>query len=107
MEVKAEVARDMLNVQLEQVAQERSPSQIEALLGTGDGSPLLSPGLDDRTAEEAEALTKGQDTASTPAADVEWPEVKAAEDWQVVDDSAPRRRLQQASVKADDTVKSA
>ncbi|KAF4652968.1 hypothetical protein FOZ61_009286, partial [Perkinsus olseni] len=110
MEVKAEVARDMLNVQLEQVAQERSPSQIEALLGTGDGSPLLSPGLDDWTAEEeAVALTKGQDTASAPAApaEVEWPEVKAAEDWHVVDDSAPRRRLQQASVKADDTVGSA
>ncbi|KAF4693593.1 hypothetical protein FOZ60_010518 [Perkinsus olseni] len=100
MEVKAEVARDMLNVQLEQVAQERSPSQIEALLGTGDGSPLLSPGLDDRTAEEAEVVW-------VAPADVEWPEVKAAEDWQVVDDSAPRRRLQQASVKADDTVKSA
>lgn len=38
-EVRAEVARDMLNVQLEHVAAESNPAQIETLL------VLLSGGL--------------------------------------------------------------
>ncbi|KAF4669471.1 hypothetical protein FOL47_002545 [Perkinsus chesapeaki] len=92
-EVRAEVARDMLNVQIEQIAMDKSSSQIEALMDTNDAAdtPLY------RTDEVRDSTASGNEGQS----EVIWPEVNGATeeegetDWRVTEKKggAPRRRL--------------